>query len=167
MRSCQTTFTSSSGHLILRSRPDVVATSDNREVARRWLMICPERRSADLKPLPPNEAEINSIANCPVKCQEIRKRLSNFSWWMRLLCQRVAQRANNEEKERGRFFQDRYGATRLTDEASLFVNWRPKQYQPLAPQTVPVGEIEGTLASVVPFDLSLFGSRPGWRFGTV
>jgi hypothetical protein len=38
---------------------------------------------------------------------------------MRLLCQRVAQRANNEEKERGRFFQDRYGATRLTDEASL------------------------------------------------
>jgi hypothetical protein len=38
---------------------------------------------------------------------------------MRLLCQRVAQRANNEEKERGKFFQDRYGATRLTDEASL------------------------------------------------
>ena len=50
-------------HLILRSRPDVVATWDNREVARRWLMICPERRSADVKPLPPNEAEINSIAN--------------------------------------------------------------------------------------------------------
>jgi hypothetical protein len=106
-------------HLILRSRPDVVATWDNREVARRWLMICPERCSADLKPLPPNEAEINSIANCPVNCQEIRKRLSNFSWWMRLLCQRVAQRSNNEEKERGKFFQDRYGATRLTDEASL------------------------------------------------
>jgi hypothetical protein len=38
---------------------------------------------------------------------------------MRLLCQRVAQRANNEEKERGKFFQDRFGATRLTDEASL------------------------------------------------
>ena len=51
--------------------------------------------------------------------EDIRKRLSNFSWWMRLLCQRVAQRANNEEKERGKFFQDRYGATRLTDEASL------------------------------------------------
>jgi hypothetical protein len=106
-------------HLILRSRPDVVATWDNREVARRWLMICPVRRSADSQPLAPNEAEINSIANCPVKCRDIRKRLSNFSWWMRLLCQRVAQRANNEEKERGKFFQDRYGATRLIDEASL------------------------------------------------
>jgi REP element-mobilizing transposase RayT len=28
-------------HLILRSRPDVVATWDDREVARRWLMLCP------------------------------------------------------------------------------------------------------------------------------
>ena len=38
---------------------------------------------------------------------------------MRLLCQRVAQRANHEEEENGRFFQDRYRATRLVDEASL------------------------------------------------
>jgi len=36
-----------------------------------------------------------------------------------LLCQRVAQRANHEEEENGRFFQDRYRATRLVDEASL------------------------------------------------
>jgi hypothetical protein len=28
-------------HLILRSRPDVVATWDDREVAWRWLMLCP------------------------------------------------------------------------------------------------------------------------------
>ena len=38
---------------------------------------------------------------------------------MRLLCQRVAQRANHEAEESGRFFQDRYRATRLVDEASL------------------------------------------------
>jgi REP element-mobilizing transposase RayT len=38
-------------HLVLRSRPDVVATWDNREVARRWLMICPVRRSADSQPV--------------------------------------------------------------------------------------------------------------------
>ena len=106
-------------HLILRSRPDVVATWDDREVARRWLMLCPHRRSADSAALPPTEPEINSIAGCPVKRDEIRKRLSNISWWMRLLCQRVAQRANHEEEESGRFFQDRYRATRLLDEASL------------------------------------------------
>ena len=30
-------------HLILRSRPDVVETWDDSEVARRWLMLCPKR----------------------------------------------------------------------------------------------------------------------------
>jgi len=106
-------------HLILRTRPDVVATWDDREVARRWLMLCPQRRSADSAAMPPTESEINSIANCFIKCDEIRKRLASISWWIRLLCQRVAQRANHEEEENGRFFQDRYRATRLVDEASL------------------------------------------------
>jgi hypothetical protein len=49
----------------------------------------------------------------------MRKRLSSISWWMRLLCHRVAQRANHEEKECGRCFQDSFRATLLTDEASL------------------------------------------------
>ena len=106
-------------HLILRTRPDVVATWDDREVARRWLTLCPHRRSPDSAAMPPTEPEINSIAGCPVKLAEIRERLSSISWWMRLLCQRVAQRANHEEEESGRFFQDRYRATRLVDEASL------------------------------------------------
>jgi len=30
-------------HLLLRSRPDVVATWDDTEVARRWLLLCPKR----------------------------------------------------------------------------------------------------------------------------
>jgi hypothetical protein len=30
-------------HLVLRSRPDVVQTWDDSEVARRWLMLCPKR----------------------------------------------------------------------------------------------------------------------------
>lgn len=106
-------------HLILRSRPDVVATWDDEEVARRWMMLCPNRRSADGAAMTPTQPEINSIAGCPIKRAEIRKRLSSISWWMRLLCQRVAQRANHEDEETGRFFQDRFKATRLTDEASL------------------------------------------------
>jgi len=106
-------------HLILRSRPDVVATWDDQEVARRWLMLCPQRRGPDGSPMTPTQPEIHSIAGCPIRRAEIRKRLSSFSWWMRLLCQRVAMRANREEQENGRFFQDRYKATRLADEASL------------------------------------------------
>ncbi|GAA5506909.1 hypothetical protein [Novipirellula caenicola] len=106
-------------HLILRTRPDVVATWSDNEVARRWMMICPHRRDDDGLPLPPTEPEIRSIAGCPVKCAEIRKRLSSVSWWMRLLCQRVALRANREDEESGHFFQGRFHATRIVDEASL------------------------------------------------
>ncbi|MFG0287837.1 MAG: transposase [Rhodopirellula sp. JB044] len=106
-------------HLILRTRPDVVATWDEEEVARRWLLLCPQRRKSDASACEPNEAEIKSIAGCPVRCEEIRRRLSNISWWMRLLCQRIAMRANREEEETGRFWQDRYRATKLVDEASL------------------------------------------------
>ncbi len=106
-------------HLILRSRPDVVATWSDQEVARRWLMLCPHHRKSEGTAMEPTQPEINSIAGCPVKLAEIRSRLSDLSWWMRLLCQRVAQRANREDEENGRFFQDRYHATRLADEASL------------------------------------------------
>ena len=46
-------------HLILRSRPDVVATWDDTEVARRWLLLCPVRKSK----LPPDDCErVNALA---------------------------------------------------------------------------------------------------------
>ncbi len=63
-------------HLILRTRPDVVETWDDTEVARRWLMICPHRQRADGTPLPPTQPELNMIRNCPVQLAEIRSRLS-------------------------------------------------------------------------------------------
>ena len=106
-------------HLILRTRPDVVATWGDTEVARRWLRLCPHRKNGDGSPKEPTEAELNTIRRCPLKLADTRQRLSSISWWMRLLCQRVAMRANREDEENGRFFQDRYKAVRLLDEASL------------------------------------------------
>ena len=105
-------------HLILRTRPDVVESWDDTEVARRWLMICPKRKIGGL-PAEPSESELNSIRNCPVKLAEARKRLSDVSWWMRLLNQRIAQRANKEDDENGRFWQDRFRTIRIDDEESL------------------------------------------------
>ncbi len=106
-------------HLILRNRPDVVATWDDTEVARRWLMICPHRKDKDGRPLPPSEAEINTVRRCPLKLQQCRGRLADVSWWMRLLCQRIATRSNREDQASGRFFEERYRAVRLVDEASV------------------------------------------------
>lgn len=105
-------------HLILRTRPDVVALWDDTEVARRWLMICPQRKISG-SAAQPTEAELDSIRNCPVKLAEVRNRLSSVSWWMRLLNQRVAQRANREDGEHGRFWQDRFRTIRIDDDESL------------------------------------------------
>ncbi len=117
-------------HLILRSRPDVVATWYDTEVAFRWLMICPVRRNADGSPAEPSEPEMNAIVNDEKRLGEIRSRLSDFSWWVRLVTQRIAQRANLEDEQEGKFWQARYKASLIEDEASLlacsaYVNLNP------------------------------------------
>jgi hypothetical protein len=106
-------------HLMLRSRPDVVATWSNTEVARRWLMICPERKRSDGTPCEPNKKELDTIRNCKSRLAEIRLRLSDISWWMRLLDQRIARHCNDEDGASGRFFEDRFKAIPLIDEQAI------------------------------------------------
>jgi hypothetical protein len=106
-------------HLILRSRPDVVATWDDAEVARRWMMLCPKRRTSDRQPAEPTPGELQTILSNPATLREIRTRLSDISWWMRLLCQKIGRWANREDGELGKFWQARYRAVRLLDEAAI------------------------------------------------
>ena len=114
-------------HLLLRSRPDVVATWDDSQVALRWWQLCPTRKiKLEINgewvkvPVAPTEYDLNAIRNDPVRLATIRRRLSDLSWWMRLLCQYIAMRANREEGEGlGRFWQGRYKAVRILDEESL------------------------------------------------
>ena len=114
-------------HLVLRSRPDVVATWDDTEVAKRWWALCPKRKvkqeidgQSIWLPAEPTELDLNSIRNEPVLLAAIRLRLSDISWWMRLLCQYIALRANGEDGEGlGRFWQSRFKAVRILDEATL------------------------------------------------
>jgi hypothetical protein len=82
-------------------------------------MVCPVRKKKDRSAEEPNEFEINSIRNDPAKLATIRMRLSDVSWWMRLLCQNIGTRANQEEKQVGKFFQGRFRAVRILDEETL------------------------------------------------
>jgi hypothetical protein len=106
-------------HLVLRSRPDVVATWDDTEVARRWLRLCPLRKDDQGRAIEPSEFELNTIRNNPGRLAEVRSRLSDISWWMRLLSQNIAQRANRDDREVGKFWQARYRAVRLLDETAV------------------------------------------------
>jgi REP element-mobilizing transposase RayT len=106
-------------HIILRNRPDVVATWDDREVARRWLTVCPPRKTPDGLPEEPTDAELATISGNPVRLAEIRRRLSDISWFMRLVTDPLARRANAEEEISGRFWQGRFRSVKLCDEAAI------------------------------------------------
>ncbi|QEG42288.1 hypothetical protein [Roseimaritima ulvae] len=106
-------------HLVVRNRPDLVKTWDDREVVRRWLMICPEKRADDDSPVPPTEKQIQYLLGRPKEVAERRRRLSDPSWLMRMLCQYVGRKCNEEDNESGRFFGERYKSKRLLDEAAV------------------------------------------------
>ena len=54
-------FLSNHFHLILGSRPDVVAMCDDSEVARRWLMLCPVRRKDSKRRFYPKRFKLEPV----------------------------------------------------------------------------------------------------------
>jgi len=114
-------------HAILRNRPDVVAGWSDEEVARRWLRL--KRSELDLNPEPTAE-QIAAFLLDPAKVAQARKRLSSISELMGHLKEAISRAANREDDVRGFFWQGRFSATRLGDDAallvcSLYVNMNP------------------------------------------
>jgi REP element-mobilizing transposase RayT len=105
-------------HVVLRSRPDVVATWTDREVAERWLRLFPKRRRRD-QPSEPTEADINTVLNQRELIADFRHRLSDISWWMRCTAENIARMSNREDGCSGHFWESRFKAQALLDEAGL------------------------------------------------
>jgi REP element-mobilizing transposase RayT len=106
-------------HVILRSRPDLVAGWSDDEAARRWWRIFPQRRDAEGNPAPPTESDLRMLQADVKKFAEIRKRLSSVSWFMRCLAEPIARRANQEDDCTGRFWEGRFKCQPLLDETAL------------------------------------------------
>jgi REP element-mobilizing transposase RayT len=106
-------------HVILRSRPDVVAEWSDDEVARRWWNIFPKRREADGSPAEPTESELRVLQADAKKCAAIRQRLSDVSWFMRCVAEPIARQANKEDNCKGHFWEGRFKCQPLLDEAAI------------------------------------------------
>lgn len=115
-------------HLLTRTRPDVVANMPDREVAVRWCRAVwttklePDERRSCSRPPHPFEEQVQRLLQDSEALQDSRARLSNLSWLMRLLCQPIARRANQEMGTSGRFFADRFRCRRIESMADLLVS---------------------------------------------
>lgn len=105
-------------HLILRNRPDVVAAWSDEEAALRWLRAFPGRR-LDEQLAEPTENDVRTLAGNKKRIAEIRSRLSDISWFMRALSEPIARLANKQDECTGRFWEGRFKAQRIVDEAGL------------------------------------------------
>ena len=105
-------------HQVLRSRPDIVETWSDREVATRWLRISP-RKNKQGTPIEPSEAEIGMVVNNPEVLAKVKVRLSDVSWWMRYFSHHIAVRANKEDEVQGHFWESRFGSELLLNNASV------------------------------------------------
>jgi len=105
-------------HLILRNRPDVVAAWSDEEAALRWLRVFPGRR-LDEQLAEPTENDVRTLAGNAQRMAEVRSRLSDISWFMRALSEPIARLANKQDECTGRFWEGRFKAQRIVDEAGL------------------------------------------------
>ena len=76
-------------HVIVRNRRNIVDGWSDREVARRWSMVCSARKAARGQPEEPTEAKLDAIRNDPQRLAEIRLRLRHISWFMGMVAERI------------------------------------------------------------------------------
>ena len=106
-------------HVVLRTRPDIVARWSDLEVAARWLRLFPKFRDLRGTPIPPTNKEICALADCPERIAQLRRRLSNLSWFMGRLNEFIARAANKEDNVKGRFWESRFKCQALLDVAAI------------------------------------------------
>jgi hypothetical protein len=106
-------------HLIVRTRPDKAARWSDREVAIRWLTLCPKRRGNNPQGKTSREEDIQAVVNCPSLVAIYRQRLANLSWFMAELDEFISRAANKEDEVTGRFWESRFKCIKLLDESAL------------------------------------------------
>lgn len=107
-------------HLVLRNRPEIAASWDHEEIARRWLTLFPGRSDPQTgTEEEEKELKIKALLCEPEKLERYRQRLNSISWFMRCTCEWLARRANREDNSHGRFWEGRFKCTALLDDSAV------------------------------------------------
>jgi REP element-mobilizing transposase RayT len=105
-------------HMILRTRPDIIEGWSDEEVAIRWLKVFPGERVEEYLS-EPSYAAVEKILNTPGRVATLRLRLADVSWFMKVLSEPIARLANKQDECTGRFWEGRFKAQKIVDEAGL------------------------------------------------
>lgn len=105
-------------HLVVRNLPATAQRWSDQVVAERWAALHP-LRGDDGEPEPWPPEQVAALAADAARCGELRERLASLSWFMKLIKERIAKRANREDGCRGHFWEQRFHSTRLVDQAAL------------------------------------------------
>ncbi len=106
-------------HLVIRNRPDVVKQWSDRELAFRWLRAFPGKRLEEQHLGEPTKEQIQGLLANKKLLRKVRKRMSDISWFMRSVSEPIARMANKQDDCTGHFWEGRFKAQRIVDEAGL------------------------------------------------
>ena len=108
-------------HIVLRIDARRAAEWSIEEVLEHWTrlftgpVIVQRYLSPDTRALM-TESECDKVVEL---AEEYRERLTNLSWFMRVLNESIAREANREDGVKGRFWEGRFKSQALLDEAAL------------------------------------------------
>jgi REP element-mobilizing transposase RayT len=108
-------------HLVLRINKQKADSLSVKDIIRRWHrlykgMLLSQRYIDDAESTTLSNAEIETVHSL---AEIYRKRLYDISWFMRLLNEYIARRANKEDDCTGHFWEGRFKSQALLDEASI------------------------------------------------
>ena len=118
---CAYAVMSNHTHLVLRINKQKADSLSVKDIIRRWHrlykgMLLSQRYIDDAESTTLSNAEIETVHSL---AEIYRKRLYDISWFMRLLNEYIARRANKEDDCTGHFWEGRFKSQALLDEASL------------------------------------------------
>ncbi len=118
---CAYAVMSNHTHVVLRINKRKADSLSVRDVIRRWHqlykgMLLSQRYIDPFQSTTLSEAEIETVHSL---AEIYRKRLYDISWFMRLLNEYIARRANKEDDCTGHFWEGRFKSQALLDEVSL------------------------------------------------
>lgn len=104
-------------HLVIEVDPQASSSWTADEVARRWLDLFPPQADAsDAHNLLQRRRDL--LVTDAARLALCRQRLGSLSWFMRLLNEPIARRANQEDICKGRFWEGRFASKILLDDAA-------------------------------------------------